>query len=205
MKKGRFILKPLGMMIAMIGGILLFFSFCSRMKYDVIPDSYAIYHSAVLKVNVRVKDSRKRQNFKIVLKYDDSRDKMLFLSPMNQVYGQLFIKNETALLINTKKRKYWKGDFNRLIREIWALDFTYFQFKELILTGRIPQRKVEESGLQISLEKEEESEKPKRIKIDHRDMTVKIKISSRRKGKGIINFSPRLEKVKKATIEEILE
>lgn len=205
MVKKRFILKPLLMSMTMIGGILLFFSFCSRLKYDVIPDPYALYHSVILKVNVKAKKSRKRQNFKIVLKYDDSRDKMLFLSPLNQVYGQLFIKNETALLINTKKRKYWKGDFNRLIHEIWALDFTYIQFKELILTGRIPQHKVKEKGLQISLEKEEESEKPKRIRIDHRDVTIKIKISSRREGKGIINFSPRLEKVKKAPIEEVLE
>ena len=64
---------------------------------------------------------------------------------------------------------------------------------------------MKESGLEISLEKENKSEKPKRIRIDHRDVKIKIKISSRRTGKGIINFSPRLEKVKKATIEEILE
>jgi len=205
MVKKRSILKPLLIPVTVIGGLLLFFSSCSRLTYDVIPDADALYHSVILKVNVKAKNSRKRQNFKIVLKYDDSRDKMLFLSPLNQVYGQLFIKNETALLINTKKKKYWEGDFNRLIYEIWALDFTYSQFKKLILTGKVSQNKVKESGLEISLEKENKSEKPKRIRIDHRDVKIKIKISSRRTGKGIINFSPRLEKVKKATIEEILE
>ncbi len=183
------------------------FAFCSRLKYDVLPDANAVYHSVTIKVNVKVNTNppRKRQNFKIVLKYDDSRDKMLFLSPLNQVYGQLFIKNETALLINTKKKKYWKGDFNRLIDEIWALDFTYAQFKELILTGRVPQNKVKESGFQVSLEREKGSERPERIKIDHRDITIKLRISSHRTGKGIIHFSPRLKKVKKATIEEVLE
>ena len=205
MVKKRSILKPLLIPVTVIGGLLLFFSSCSRLRYDVIPDPYALYHSVILKVNVKAKNSRKRQNFKIVLKYDDSRDKMLFLSPLNQVYGQIFIKNETVLLINTKKRKYWEGNFNRLIYEMWALDFTYSQFKELILTGKVSQNKVKEGGLEISLEKENESEKPKRIRIDHRDVRIKIKISSRRTGKGIINFSPRLEKVKKATIEEILE
>ena len=183
------------------------FSVCSRLKYDILPDADAVYHSVVIKVNVKINTNppRKRQNFKIVLKYDDSRDKMLFLSPFNQVYGQLFIKNETALLIDTKRKRYWKGDFNRLIGKIWGLDFTYSQFKELILTGRIPQNKVKERGFLVSLEKEKGSERPERIKIDHRNMTIKLRISSRRTGKGIIRFSPRLKKVKKATIEEILE
>ena len=205
MAKKRSILKPLLMAVILIGGLLLFFSSCSRLRYDVIPDADALYHSVILKVNVKAKNSRKRQNFKIVLKYDDSRDKMLFLSPLNEVYGQLFIKNETALLINTKKKKYWEGDFNKLIYEIWAFDFTYSQFKELILTGKVSQNKVNESGLQISLEKENKSEKPKRIRIDHRNMRIKIKISSRRTGRGIINFSPQLEKVEKSFIEEVLE
>jgi len=203
MVKKKFFLKSL----LAIGSLLLLFSFCSRLKYDILPDADAVYHSVVIKVNVKINTNppRKRQNFKIVLKYDDSRDKMLFLSPLNQVYGQLFIKNETALLINTKRKKYWKGDFNRLIDEIWALDFTYAQFKELILTGRIPQNKVKESGFRVSLEKEKGSERPERIKIDHRDITIKLRISNRRTGKGIIRFSHRLKKVKKSTIEEILE
>lgn len=183
------------------------FSVCSRLKYDILPDADAVYHSVVIKVNVKINTNSpgKRQHFKIVLKYDDSRDKMLFLSPLNQVYGQLFITNETALLIDTKKKRYWHGDFKRLIEKIWGLDFTYSQFKELILTGRIPQNKVKERGFRVSLEKEKGSERPERIKIDHRDMTIKLRISSRRTGNGIIRFSPRLKKVKKATIEEILE
>jgi hypothetical protein len=130
---------------------------------------------------------------------------MIFLSPLNQVYGQLFIENETALLVNTKRKKYWTGDFNRLIREIWSLDFNYAEFKELILTGEIPHRKVKKSGLKISLEKENETKIPKRITIGRRDMTIKIKISNRRTGKGIIDFTPRLKGVDKTGIDDILE
>ena len=129
---------------------------------------------------------------------------MLFLSPLNQVYGQLFIENEKALLINSKKKMFWRGRFKTLIQKIWALDFDYAEFKELISAGTIPQKKARESSLRVSLEKEETGDKPGKIKIDYNDMTLKIKISDRRSGRGLIDFSPRLEKMQKATIEEVL-
>ena len=180
---------------------------CSRLRYDVIPDADAVYHALNLKVNVKVENenSRQRQNFKIVLKYDENMDKMLFLSPLNQVYGQLFIKNERVVLINTKKKRYWKGRFKRLIKEIWALDFDYSEFRALILEGHIPRDKAKESGLRISLEKEKESERPVRIKIKYRDVLLSLKVSGRRIGEGRIDFSPRLEKAKKESLERVLE
>lgn len=181
---------------------------CLRLKYDIIPDADATYYSITLGVNVQVhpdgKKTRSRESFKILLKYDNARDKMLFLSPLNQVYGQLFIENEKVLLINSKKKMYWRGRFKTLIHEIWALDFNYAEFKELISAGTIPQKKAQESSLRVSLEKEEAGDKPGRIKIDYKDMTLKIKISDRRSGQGLIDFSPRLEKMQKATIEEVL-
>jgi hypothetical protein len=179
------------------------------LKYDIIPDANATYNTITLGVNVKIQSegqkSRQSQSFKILLKYDGVRDKMLFLSPLNQVYGQLFIENEKVLLINSKKKRYWRGRFKTLINEIWALDFNYAEFKELLLVGTIPQKKARESSLKISLEKEEGSDRPERIRIEYNDVTIRIKISDRRSGKGIIDFSPRLEKVvQKGTIEEVL-
>lgn len=186
---------------------LFFSSSCSRLKYDVTPSPDAVYYALTLKVNVKVTvdNSRKRQNFKVVLKYDDSRDKMLFLSPLNQVYGQLFIENEAALLVNTKRKKYWTGDFNRLIREIWSLDFNYAEFKELILTGKTPQEKIKKNRLSVSFENDDQSKQPKRITIRHGDMIIKIKISNRRTGNGIIDFTPRLKGVEKTHIDNVLD
>ncbi|MCP5102579.1 MAG: outer membrane lipoprotein LolB [bacterium] len=190
---------------------LLLFSYCSRLKYDVIPDADAIYRAVTVRVNVKVaanpaaNTSRRRQNFKIVLKYDDHKDKMLFLSPLNQVYGRLFIEDERALLINSKKKRYWKGRFKTLIREIWALDFSYAQFKELILEGAVSQKELKEKGLKISLEREEKSDKPKRVLIEFKNVKIRLKMSGRRMGKGRIDFEPRLEKVERTTIERVLQ
>ncbi len=191
-----------------LGAFSLLIPGCSRLKYDIIPDANATYYTITLGVNISILPgggkSRQKQSFKILLKYDAARDKMLFLSPLNQIYGQLFIENEKVLLINSKKKRYWRGRFKTLINEIWALDFTYAEFKELIMVGTIPQKKALESSLRISLEKEEGSDKPARIRIDYNDVIFKLKISNRRSSKGLIDFSPSLEKVQKATIEEVL-
>lgn len=195
--------------LVLISVFLIFNPGCSRLKYDIIPDANATYNSITFGVNVSIRPeggkSRQRQSFKILLKYDDARDKMLFLSPLNQIYGQLFIENEKVLLINSKKKRYWRGRFKTLIDEIWALDFTYAEFKELLLAGTIPQKRAQESSLRISLEKEEGSERLARIRIEYQDVTIRIKISDHRSGKGVIYFAPRLEKVvQKGTIEEVL-
>jgi hypothetical protein len=55
------------------------------------------------------------------------------------------------------------------------------------------------------LEKEKENDKPKRIKINYKDVLLKLKVSSRRTGKGRIDFSPRLQKAKKAPLDRVLE
>jgi len=188
--------------------ILFLLPFCSRLKYDVIPHQTAVYHSLRIKVNAKNTGSNQKQNFKILLKYDDSRDKMFFLSPLNQVYGLLLLEGEKALLINTKKKKYWKGNFSSLLREIWELDFDYREFKQLMVNGVVPEDKIKKQDIEISFEQDPSSttsEKPQRMQITKGDLLLKIKISQRKTGKGIISFAKNLKGMKKTGIRELLE
>ncbi|UCH94064.1 MAG: hypothetical protein JSV88_27875 [Candidatus Aminicenantes bacterium] len=188
--------------------ILLLLPFCSRLKYDVTPHKTAVYHSLRVKVNAKNTGTNQKQNFKILLKYDDSRDKMFFLSPLNQVYGLLLLEGEKALLVNTKKKKYWKGRFNHLLQEIWGLDFDYREFKQLIVNGVVPGDKIKEQGIKISFERgptNTNQENPQRMKIISADLLLKIKISNRKTGKGVISFSRNLAGMKKTNIRELLE
>lgn len=201
-------LTALGVCAALCAAALMMTAACSRLKYDITPDAVARYSSATIKVNVKITHpdtgDKKRQSFKILLKFDGNRDKMLFLSPLNQVYGLLFIENERVLLVNTKRKKYWKGHFNTLIEEIWALDFNYSEFKALILTGTIPREKTAARGMRVSIQKEEETGKPERITIGYDNVFLRLKVSNRRTGKGLIDFTPRLKNVSAASIEEAL-
>jgi hypothetical protein len=187
---------------------LFILPFCSRLKYDVIPHQTAVYHSLRIKVNAKNTSSSQKQNFKILLKYDDSRDKMFFLSPLNQIYGLLLLEGEKAVLISTKKKKYWKGNFSFLLREIWKLDFDYREFKQLIVDGVVPEDKIKKQDIKISFEQSPSStnrEKSQRMQIVSGDLLLKLKISQRKTGKGVISFAKNLEGMKKTSIRDLLE
>jgi hypothetical protein len=183
----------------------------ARYKYDVTPDAEQVYHSLRIKVNVKYKGSGERDNFKIILKFDNSKDKMLFLSPLNQVYGLLVVNpnRENALLVNIKKKKYWTGPFHIVLQELWGpgMDFNYREFKQLLVAGIIPGDKLKRRDINISIDKTDnsEEEKPEQMTIITRDVRVRIKISHRTTGKGRIRFSVDLPRMKKAGLREILE
>lgn len=205
-----------GKIVTITSLILIFlwsFFACSgaRYKYDVTPDAERLYHSLRIKVNVKYKGSGERDNFKIILKFDNTKDKMLFLSPLNQVYGLLVVNpnRENTLLVNTKKKKYWTGPFHILLQELWGpgMDFNYKEFKQLLVEGVMPGDKLKRRDINISIEKTDnsEEEKPERMTITTRDVRVRIKISHRTTGKGRIRFSVDLARMKKAGLRETLK
>jgi len=196
-------LKRLFFIFAVVAGLILL-PRCAYKRNDITPAPNRVYKALTLKVNVKAANSRQKQNFKIVLKYDDIQDKMLFLSPLNQVMGRLFLKKERVLLVNSKGKKYWRGTFQQLIDRIWGLNFTYAEFKDLVITGKLPEKRLKHSGLNITRENEKNSQRPRRIKIVRNGVTVKLKISNRKSGHGAIDFSPRLEGLKRASIDDVL-
>ncbi len=188
-------------------GLLLLAPGCARLTYDITPDAHGVYQAITLRINVKVTEgkSSKRQGFKVLLKFDDKQDKMLFLSPINQVYGQLLLEKEDSLLINSRKKRFWRGDFRQLIEKIWALDFQYSEFKALVLEGAIPEEKVKQQGIRIHIEPGKKDPKPYRIRILYDNVTIKIKISSRKSGRGIINFNTSLAGMTQGSIEHVLQ
>ncbi len=198
---------PLKIAFIVLLVLSIFMPGCSRLTYDVEPDAAAVYFSLRVKVNVRDLDSGKKQNFKAILKYNNAGDRMMFLSPLNQVYGLLFMEGERVLLINTKKKKYWRGFFKHLLREMWGpgMDFDYLEFKRLLVEGIIPGQKAKERGIEIKIEKKDKENKPARVTFKNRDILVKVKISSRKTGKGMLRLSPNIKGMNRTGIRELLE
>jgi len=149
----RHFIRPL-VLLFLFWSYWLFFNGCASLNYDVVPDETSFYQSLQIKINIQDKSSKEKQGLKILLKYQNNRDKLFFLSPVNQVYGLLLVENENALLINTKKKKYWQGRFNRLLLEMWDMDFDYREFKRLLIEGTIPMEKIRHQGIEINIEKQ---------------------------------------------------
>ena len=94
------------------------------------------------------------------------------------------------------------------MQEIWKLNFDYREFKQLIVDGVVPEDKIKKQDIEISFEQlpsNTNREKPQRMQIISGDLLLKIKISHRKTGKGVISFAQNLQGMKKAGIRGLLE
>ena len=128
----------------------------------------------------------------------------MFLSPLNQIYFKLFVSKENALLINSKKKKFWSGNFDILFERMGNINFKYHELKNLILEGDIPEKKIKKNNLTLFLEKEKKSGKPRNIKITGSDVFIKLKVSRVKNRKGKIKFLPDLSRLKKTDLDDVL-
>ena len=190
---------------------LLLLPFCSPVRYRMVPGDDpapgAIYHSLKIKVNLKEVSTGRKQAFKILQKFTEKRARMLFLGPpLNKVYAKLITDGESALLINSKKKKYWRGDFKTLLREIWGVNFDYSEFKRLLVEGVIPREKAKQNNLKVSVEADKENGKPEQVRISGEDIVIKLRISNRRTVNGQIVFAVNLKSLRKTTtLKDLLE
>jgi hypothetical protein len=109
---------------------------CCRLPVDVIPDPHATFRELTVKFTFHA--AKERQNGRIIIKLDDERVKMLFVSPLNRVYFELSAEREQVLLFNLPGKTVWHGDFHTLIGSLWGLDLNLDALMRLLLTGQKP-------------------------------------------------------------------
>lgn len=194
-----------------VGSVLIFFLVLagSTLHHSCIPNRYRVnldvpgfHHSIRLKFNLR--NENEQQNGKILMKFDAQRAKILFLSPLNQVYFQLLVENNRSFLINSREKKYWQGDFNELIRKMWAIDLNFDDLKRLIQSGTIPRQKLNATGLQLDLVKHRENGTPKRITLRGDRVLLDLKILNKRQRKGTVQFYWNDSRFKRTDIDQVL-
>ncbi|MGE5340767.1 MAG: hypothetical protein ACM3SY_04720 [Candidatus Omnitrophota bacterium] len=188
--------------------VLVALTGCGITRYtrsDITPDQTHVYHSLTMKVNVKNKETGERGTFKIILKYNDTGDKMLFLSPLNQIYGFLVIERDAgqngqhATLVHTKKKQYWKGPFQELLKELWGMDVDYQTFKTLVVEGKVADHELHEKGITVNVEN------PDRIRIETAEMAVRLLLSNRETGQGVLNLQVDLTGMNPATLRSLIE
>jgi hypothetical protein len=181
---------------------VLVFNNCVPKRYTLNLDVPGFHHSIRLKFSF--KNDRERQSGKIVMKFDSRRAKILFLSPLNQVYFKLLVENNRGILINTRERKYWEGGFDELLKKMWEINLCFDDLKQLIHQGVIPRQKLEASGFQLKLEKDRESGNPTRVILNNDQVILNLKILNRRQKKGTVQFYLDVSKMTRSEIEQVL-
>ena len=185
----------------MLAAVMVFTS-CLPKRYALDLDVPGFHQSIRLKFNLR--NDNDKQHGKILLKFDALRAKILFLSPLNQIYFQLLVENTRSILINSRKKKYWLGDFNELIRKMWAIDLNFDDLKRLIQGGMIPEQKLDDAGLRLDLETNQETGNPERIILRGDCVELELKILNQRRKKGAVQFYWETSRFDRAGLDQVL-
>ena len=133
----------------------------------------------------------------------DSRAKILFLSPLNQVVAQLFIENGQALLVKRKKRLFWRGRADRLIRDLWLIDLNWRELRDWLLEDRVPAERLRETGMWHESERDGAGAL-RRISIGDGSVAVSLKVLDRRSRPGGVNWNPDTGGADEAALEQVI-
>jgi hypothetical protein len=185
----------------MLAAVMLFTS-CLPKRYALDLDVPGFHQ--FIRLKFKLKNDNDKQHGKILMAFDVLRAKILFLSPLNQVYFQLLVEKDRSFLINTRKKKYWLGDFNELIRKMWAIDLNFDDLKRLIQRGTIPEQILADAGLQLNLETSRDTGTPERIILRGDRVELELKILNQRRKKGAVQFYRETSRFDRSGLDQVL-
>lgn len=175
---------------------------CVRPKIRQSPPTGAYFQTMSIKFNFS--DRQGKQNGRIHWRFDEQHSKILFFTPINQVGLELDVAGETSLLVRPSKKLYWRGDFSFLLHRLWGIDLTLQELKQLLIKGLIPEAKIKEKGIVISLETNRKDQSPQIVNIRQSDAILTLKILKKDIRPGNIVLLDYDQRFQPAELEDIL-
>jgi hypothetical protein len=185
-------------------GLFLMLSFlaCARPRITQEPVAGAFFQ--VMSIKFNFSDRQGKQNGRIHWRFDAFNAKFLFFTPLNQVGLELDVKGETALLLRPGKKLYWRGDFSFLLDHLWGIDLTLEELEQLLIKGSIPEAKIKEKGIVISLETNPKDQSPQIVNISQSTATLILKILKSEIRPGNIVLLDYDQRFQPAELEDVL-
>jgi len=175
---------------------------CPRPRIRQMPPNDACFQSMSLKFNFS--DRQGKHNGRIHWRFDEQHSKFLFFTPVNQVGLELDVAGETSLLLRPGKKLYWRGDFSFLLRHLWGIELTLQELKQLLVQGLIPEAKIREKGIAVSLETDPENRSPKIVNIRQSDAILTLKVLKNETRPGTIVLLTYDQRFQAAEIADVL-
>lgn len=185
---------------------LLAMSQCAVSNKDITAHPGSAYQSLRMKVKIMNKENGKKQSIKVLVKFNETSTRMLFLGPpLNKVYARLFVQGEKAILVNSKKKIYWQGEFMTLLTRMWDMDFDFQEFKQLILNGIVPKGKEQGLHPAIHVQKGGDGLHPSLVEVKGEFLTLEMKIGNRKNLPGLLSTRVSLEGLVEVELDRVLE
>jgi hypothetical protein len=175
---------------------------CIRPKISHAPATGTYFQCMSIKFNFS--DRQGKQNGRIYWRFDDHSSKFLFFTPLNQVGLELDVAGETSLLLRSKKKLYWRGDFGFLLKRLWGINLTLAELKQLLIKGQIPASKIKDMGISVSLETNPTDRPPQIVTIRQNDATLILKILKNEIRPGSIVLLDYDRRFQPAELEDVL-
>ncbi len=112
--------------------LLIFINSCLRKEIKLSNRSF--YYKGKLKISI--KNNREKQNFKLIVRMNNNSGRIIVLNPLNIAVFKIIVKNKNALILNFKKKVFWKGNFSKMVIKLFNLDLSYADFFNLIVNRK---------------------------------------------------------------------
>ncbi len=167
-------MKPLMKKTLLLLG-LVSLAACRMHPPDLRPPAGPYFHS--LNIKFSLQDAEARQNGRVIWRFNESRSKFVFFTPLNQVGLELDVAGEEAVLVNFGKKSYWRGDFSHLLDRVWGIGMNLAALRQLLLVGATPAAEFLEKGIAVSIERAGNSGAPASVRLSRDGTELLLRVS----------------------------
>jgi len=157
-----------------------------------------------VKLRVKIISNSRTEKIKILLGFNNTGDRLIFLGPMNQVLFEILIQGNRSKIIVPRRKQYWIGEFEKFLYDLWHIGLSYNEIKALLLEQRVNSKKLHNCGFTMQIFESETKKHPIEINLKSDDIRLEFKVYKIKKRSGKIVFTRDLKKYKKVSLKHIL-
>ena len=182
---------------------IIIISNCKIPQISTLPEAEGDKYKSV-KIRVKTITDKGKENTKILLTFNKTGDRLIFLGPMNQVLFEILVNGNRSTVIIPKKKQYWQGEFRDFLFRWWNIDLTYNEIKALLLEQRVNRKKLDKNGFQMQIIQSEKEKYPVRINLKSTDIRLEFRIYEVKEKNGRLLLKKELKNYSEVSLEEMI-
>lgn len=156
-------------------------------------------------IRLRTVTPEGKEKTKILLSYNDRGDRLIFLSPLNQVLFEIRVTGNLSTVIVPRRNQFWTGEFSEFFSRFRDMDLTYNEIKALLLEQRYDGKRLRHLGFSIRIIESQREQYPVKIHLTRDDMQLEFRVYEQVRKPGKLNLTTDLSGYRKVPLENLME
>jgi len=183
--------------------LIIILSNCKVPQISTLPEADGDNYKSVI-IKVKTITDKGKENTKILLAFNKTGDRLIFLGPLNQVLFEILVNGNRSKMIVPRKKQYWQGEFRDFLFRWWNIDLTYNEIKALLLEQRVNKKKLDKNGFQMQIIESEKKKYPVRITLKSPDIRLQFRIYEIKKKTGRLLLNRELQNYSEVSLEDMI-